>query len=663
MTIISMKNIFIFLIFLISQSALSNLNAKYFFSNPDLVNAKISPSGQFVALINGIGKDQKLNLIDIKSNKHQNLITFSTFSEHHAQIQFLDWIDDQYIGVQYSEIKKGINNILDTKKYSYLIIIRIPDNETPMTIKRVRTRGWLIDALPQEKNTFLYAKNGLNSKVYKIKPDLLLPHNYKLKKLDKIDGGQFISTNLIAEIKGHAYKWFNDEHGQIKAVFSFNHESKKLELNQIRQGEPPVKIKSWKLSDIAKLSKEKDKKLLLPIAPTRDPNIFYCFDYNEEQRQSVYKVNFRNSDEELIYQQNSFHIHHIIVSKKTNDLIGVEIIKDGVQYIDYLAKSTKQETNESSSIVFSRVIDSAIKTNRYIVYSEAHNIPGTFYIEHKKNDPIVIGSIAPSIKKPLKNRQLEGIINHQGLDVPYILTLPEIEKSKSPFPLIVISHGGPFYIYDELYYDNTAQFFASNGFAVLRVNFRGSGGYDEAYVEAGKRQWGKLMLEDIYQSTITTINREDINANEVCALGLSYGGYASTMLTIKYPDVFKCAVSIAGVMDVNLLLNNWSSNKKNKEWLNSYWGDPFQNYDEIMSLSPSFLTKKLRRPIYIIHGENDEVVHVEHAHRMKLMLQKHNKQFQSLILPSEGHHLSDQNNRIKIFDSSLTFIKEHIKKL
>ena len=154
------------------------------------------------------------------------------------------------------------------------------------------------------------------------------------------------------------------------------------------------------------------------------------------------------------------------------------------------------------------------------------------------------------------------------------------------------------------------------------------------------------------------IFRGALNANEVCALGLSYGGYASTMLTIKYPDVFKCAVSIAGVMDVNLLLNNWSSSKKNKAWLNSYWGDPFQNYDEIMSLSPSFLTKKLRRPIYIIHGENDEVVHVEHAHRMKLMLQKHNKQFQSLILPSEGHHLSDQNNRIKIFDSFLTFIKE-----
>jgi dipeptidyl aminopeptidase/acylaminoacyl peptidase len=128
-------------------------------------------------------------------------------------------------------------------------------------------------------------------------------------------------------------------------------------------------------------------------------------------------------------------------------------------------------------------------------------------------------------------------------------------------------HGGPIGVFDHRYFDLDTLFLASKGFAVLRVNFRGSGGHSKALEDAGEQQWGNLMLVDIKAATDKVITRDDIDADHVCVFGMSYGGYAATMLAMQHPERYRCAISYAGVTDLNLYLNAPELNKRQDAWL------------------------------------------------------------------------------------------------
>nr|WP_256489392.1 alpha/beta fold hydrolase [Pleionea sp. CnH1-48] len=229
-----------------------------------------------------------------------------------------------------------------------------------------------------------------------------------------------------------------------------------------------------------------------------------------------------------------------------------------------------------------------------------------------------------------------------------------------PMPLIVMPHGGPISVFDHRYFHSETQFFAANGYAVLRVNYRGSSGYSFLHKEAGKMQWGNMILEDIYRATQAVANRKDIAADKVCLVGMSYGGYAATMLTIKYPELYKCAVNIAGVSDVALYLNAHNMTKKQDVWAKEYIGDPVADYESLKSISPVYKIQGLKNPIFIIHGAKDSVVDIEHASRLKLMLDKHNKSYQYHIIEDGGHHLGDAKASIDLFVRVLTFLKTYI---
>jgi dipeptidyl aminopeptidase/acylaminoacyl peptidase len=207
---------------------------------------------------------------------------------------------------------------------------------------------------------------------------------------------------------------------------------------------------------------------------------------------------------------------------------------------DALANAIPEQSNY--------LLNTSTDQRKYLMYSQSSNTPGRFYIgdrdkgslnylfgEYAKIDPSVLSTSKRVVYKA-----------RDGLEIEAFITLPK--AGKAPYPLIVNPHGGPG-ARDTGGFDSWAQFFASRGYAVIQPNFRGSSGFGLEFSEAQMRAWGLQMQDDLTDAANWMVGEGYVDKDNMCIAGASYGGYAATMATVKTPDLFKCAVSFAGVTD------------------------------------------------------------------------------------------------------------------
>ncbi|TQV87810.1 alpha/beta hydrolase family protein [Aliikangiella coralliicola] len=642
-----------------SHTTSAKTPAEKFFSKHGTFSASLSPDGKQVALIENSSEGQKLYTKSSASGKRIDLLNLADFTENNAQIRKQVWIDNKRIAVQFTEIKKGVKTLLDTKGTSYLLIVEVPQKAgQTAVIKSVRTKGWLIDPLANEEDKFLYAKSGIYSKVYQIKPSQLSPHKKKLNKLMRKDGGQFVKKNERASVSGYATHWFINRQGEAAAVLYFS-SGKSMLLSRLSDNQEVTELKRWDRDKIfGNEGAEKDltRQLMLPVAMGENEETYYCLDFAEEKERTVYKVNFKTGKSEVIYKTDQYEIIELIMSEQRDSLIGVKLLKDGGienAYLDTDGATTKSSSTHIADL--HQTIATSQDKKVSLIYSEQHNQPGKFLIKNQNSEKTeVIARRYPQLKDRLTTHQIESSVLVEGMEIPYILTLPE--KGKKNLPLIVYPHGGPIGVFDHRYFEASTQYMAANGFAVLRVNYRGSSGHGIALEEAGKKQWGKLILKDILEATKKVSKLDEINPRKVCIFGISYGGYAATMLSIKHPEIYRCAVNVAGVSDVNLYLNTPYRSDRQDTWMKEYIGDTEKEYESLKKISPLYSVRKLQRPLLILHGMQDEVVDVEHAFRLKLMLEKHNKPFEWHIFPDSGHNFLANNDTQVMYSKAVTFI-------
>lgn len=198
-----------------------------------------------------------------------------------------------------------------------------------------------------------------------------------------------------------------------------------------------------------------------------------------------------------------------------------------------------------------------------------------------------------------------------------------------PGPLIVVPHGGP-ELRDYRRYDRQVQMLASRGWWVLQPNFRGSGGYGQAFAEAGWKRWGTRMQEDVEDAIAQVIRDNGLDADRVGIMGTSYGGYAALMGAVRRPELYKAAISICGVSDLVEMLQ-WEKNTDDTpdKMIFDFWtkriGDLNTDRDAIVSASPRLRVSEIRCPVLLVHGKKDEVVPVAQSEIMLRALQSAGK--------------------------------------
>ncbi len=645
-------------IFCFSKNTYANTDIQDFFKPAAIRSMMLRPDGNAILVLKNQGDKQLISFKQLPKGTEDIIFSSADYAAD-SMIANLIWLDNRYAAVQFIESKAGIADLIDTKTIRKMLILdTYAKKGTPEQILIVRTPGWLSGVLPHEEGKFLYAKSGIQSKIYKLNISLLKPEKFPLTKSDKIDGGQFIADNQILEVKGYATRWFSKQYEKPKAVLHFA-EPYVLSLTEFDSKGDQHLLTSWKLNEVESKDKsDQDEETFthyLPIALATTENEYYCIDRTEEEPRSLYLVNFKTKTFRLIYETSAFKIIEPVFSSD-NQLVGVQVLRNERLAFEYVTMDKNKKIGNQQqhlSIAFSTSQDK----KKQLIYEETYNQPGQYWLE-SSSGKILLGEKYPWFSNRLTSRQIEGEVAVAGLKIPYLLNLP---TSNAKAPLIVMPHGGPIGVYDTPYFDPVTQLLNAQGFAVLRVNFRGSSGRSEALKEAGKRQWGDLMLTDIHSATESVINHPEIDKSRICLMGLSYGAYASSMLLIQHPETYQCAVVVAGVYDLNLYLQSAQFSEKQKEWSKEYVGDYVNDYDKLKSISPIYLTDKLQKPILVMHGKKDDIVDIEQSYRLKTSLEKSSKIFSFKILDDLKHDIKDQEQASNLFSSSLDFLNQHLK--
>lgn len=284
--------------------------------------------------------------------------------------------------------------------------------------------------------------------------------------------------------------------------------------------------------------------------------------------------------------------------------------------------------------------------------------PGDFYLFDVANrkaeyllsqaewlDPAAMGEVrAVSLK------------SRDGLTLHGVLTLPPGSDGRG-LPMVVNPHGGPIGIRDGFGFGSEAQMLARAGYAVLQVNFRGSGGYGRAFRMAGARQWGRAMQDDLTDATQWAIKEGIADPRRICIYGGSYGAYASLMGVAREPALYRCAVGYVGVYDLDTMVAEDSGDSAFMSTFNQQW---VGRKGELAAVSPNHLAADIKAPVFLAAGGEDEVAPVEHTRAMERALAKAGVPVETLYYRNEAHGFYTVEHQLEYNTKLLDFLARHI---
>ena len=248
-----------------------------------------------------------------------------------------------------------------------------------------------------------------------------------------------------------------------------------------------------------------------------------------------------------------------------------------------------------------------------------------------------------------------------GLEIPAYLTLPK-GFGDTNLPLVVVPHGGP-WARDFWGFNTEAQFLANRGYAVLQPNFRGSTGFGKAFLNAGNREWGDLMQDDITWGVLYLVDRGIVDRERVAIYGGSYGGYATLAGLAFTPDLYAAGVSFVGPSNLITLLNSlppyWEAGRK---VFHERMGDPSteEGMQQLIRQSPLFSADQIVAPLLVVQGQNDPRVKKTESDQIVVALRDRGFPVEYLNAPDEGHGFARPENNMAFVAAKERFLAKHI---
>jgi dipeptidyl aminopeptidase/acylaminoacyl peptidase len=309
-------------------------------------------------------------------------------------------------------------------------------------------------------------------------------------------------------------------------------------------------------------------------------------------------------------------------------------------------------------IVFASTTDDL---GRMIVEASSDHQPGIVYLYDAESDTLEkLLEISPWLDehelaemRPIRYEARDGLTIHGYLTLPRGITPQDL-------PVIVHPHAGPQWR-NSWGFDARTQFFANRGYAVLQVNFRGSEGYGKSFLEAGFKQWGLKMQDDITDGVHMVIHEGIADPDRIAIFGWSFGGYAALAGLTFTPEIYACGLDLWGISNYFTLYRSFPSYwKPFLEQINERWGDIEKDREQMYQTSPVFHVDNIRAPLFIAQGENDARVNKEQAEELIGELEKHGKEYEFYLIKGEGHAFSSESKQIELMIAIEAFLARHM---
>ncbi len=247
-----------------------------------------------------------------------------------------------------------------------------------------------------------------------------------------------------------------------------------------------------------------------------------------------------------------------------------------------------------------------------------------------------------------------------GLTIHGYLTLPAGREPKS-LPVVINPHGGPWHR-DSWTFGPEVQFLVNRGFAVMQMNFRGSTGYGRKFWEAGFKEWGGKMQDDITDGVHWLIQQGLADSERVAIYGASYGGYAVLEGLVKTPDLYAAGVDYVGVSNLFTFFKTippyWAPYL---EMMYEMVGHPEKDKDWFQQHSPALNAEKIRRPLLVAQGAKDPRVNIDESNQIVEALRRRGVEVEYIVKENEGHGFQNEENRFEFYEIMEKFLQTHLR--
>ena len=404
-----------------------------------------------------------------------------------------------------------------------------------------------------------------------------------------------------------------------------------------------------------RFSNKKDGSILIPSVFQSDSKAIALDD--SDGRDAIYEVSLPEFGlGKRLHGDPRYDVDDVILNSSGTDIIGYSVIerRARTEWLDAGLKEIQEGLDKTLGAGNARIVSWSRGFERLLVEVGTPSQAGALYFWDTSQGTMQrIGWN----NYELKNRKLSQVSTVQymardGLPIEAVLTLPRGRQHRN-LPLIVMPHGGPM-ARDSEEYDWWAQFLAEQGYAVIQPNYRGSTGYGTEFLRKGTGEWGLKMQDDLVDGVSWLAAQGVVDSKRVCIVGGSYGGYAAMRAAQRDSAHYKCAVSYAGVSDLNAML------RYDREMLGKsmveYWKSRTANLDAV---SPRFNAGTFGTPILIAHGSVDKRVPVKQSRMLVSALQEAGKPYEYLEQKKGDHHFSRAEDRLEFLKALKAFLDKH----
>lgn len=621
----------------------SRLRVEAFARLPEYTDMDLSPDGsRLAAIINRAGQTTVYTRTVTDPKIYPLLSTDNTTHK----INWIKWANNDYlvVSLRYPSQVEATGGTKFTS--SRMLVVKwndpssfrpiIPPDEEALFIPQFQDR--VVDWLPEDEDWITVA-------VDLDEPLSLSLYKFRISK----DGKKVVS----ATSGGRIVDWVLDRNHVPRVYTDF--QDNKYRIFYRPHANDAYRV-GWKFESFS-------EDAVTPIAFSNDPNTLFVT-ANKDGYRALFSVDLTVDDlpMTLVHARDGFDVSdRLLQSNWRGGVVGVQSPSDDSSYFlwDEEFAAFDASINRALPDTKNFITDMSDDGTTYLLYAVGSDTPGRYYYGNRKTRQVsIVASSYPMLDGvELPKMQPVTYTARDGLEIEGFLTLPLGVEPKQ-LPTILLPHGGPIAA-DIDYFDYWTQFFANRGYAVLQMNFRGSSGYGHDFMTAGLKNWGLQMQDDIDDGLKWLIEQEIADKNRVCIVGGSYGGYAALMGVAKSPDLYRCAVSFAGISDLEMLVKN-SKRYADRKVVQAMIGSLRDDRDQLRANSPRRLASAIKAPILLAHGNADRVVPVEQTEVMAKALEEAGVPFQLMVFEDGDHHLSKEEDRLRLFRMMDLFLAQNL---
>lgn len=412
------------------------------------------------------------------------------------------------------------------------------------------------------------------------------------------------------------------------------------------------------------LSRSKDDKHQINVVGTAKDGRIYAVSNDGKRPRGFGVLDPATSEFKVLFQDTVAEPASYIPSSDGDTVLGV-ITMAAAPRVELIEKSSPDATlyaGIAKSFPGKLVEFTSATTDGKQIVVSVHNAqdPGELYLYNRDEGSMRFLMRNRSWVDPAKMAEVKpfSFKTRDGMTMYGYLTIPKGGKTK--LPTIINPHGGPIGPRDDWGYDWEAQMLASRGYLVVKLNFRGSGGYGMAFQDAGHGEWGEKMQHDLTDVTKWVAEQGYADPDRVCMYGGSYGGYASLMAVAKEPQLYKCAAGYVGVYDLEMMYTKGDIPQRDsgKRFLVKTIGT---DKAELKRRSPVALADKIKAPVFLAAGMRDVRAPKEHTEAMRDALKAAGNPPEEVIIePAEMHGFYEEKARENLYTKLLAFFDRHI---